>query len=113
MAQTDRNVSEMSHRELTREWDDVVEAQRLTADADAEQELYDRRQELWNEMQSRVDAEPPTCPECGAQSWSQAMGEPKVCTECDLHLGFDHEDLAEQINDYWNTVQSPGVASDA
>ncbi|WP_199723091.1 hypothetical protein [Halobellus sp. Atlit-38R] len=107
---SDRDPAEMSHHDLYYEWHEVVEATyRSITDADVERTLTDRREELWNEMTSRVDAEAPECPECGAQSWGQTRGEPKICRSCDYHLGIDDDALGEAINDYWNAVQSPGV----
>ncbi|WP_049985734.1 hypothetical protein [Halobellus rufus] len=105
---TDREPVEMEDYELIDEWEDVVDATyRSITDAEVEQALFDRRNDLWNEMTSRVDAEAPECPECGAQSWGQTRGEPKICRTCDYHLGIDDDDLGEAIDDYWNKVQSP------
>ena len=106
---TDRDPDEMEHHELYYEWHEAGEAIRHVTDSEVQDKLHDRRIDLWNEMKSRVDAEPPECPECGTQSWSQTLGQPKICNGCDLHLGFDHEDLAERIDDYWTKVRSPGV----
>lgn len=105
---TDRDPSEMTHTELYDEWREVYE--RLLQpieDGDEHDELWDRRGALWGEMKSRTDAEPPECPECGGQSWGQEYGEPKACTECDLHLGTNHEELIEAVGSYWRSVKSP------
>jgi len=105
---TNRSAEQMDHRELRNEWSDVVDQLYRGPTPTEHERLYERRHELWNEMKSRVDAEPPECPECGGQSWSQTRGEPKVCTDCDLHLAEDHVDLIQEIDAYWRTVKAGG-----
>ncbi|WP_158855612.1 hypothetical protein [Halorhabdus sp. CUG00001] len=107
---TDRDPAEMSNEELTAEWADVADAttrESLVGD-EVHNTAHGRRKEIWDEMVSRVDAEPPECPRCRAQAWTQTPGEPKECTECWLTLGFEHEDLIEAIDEYWTTVQTLG-----
>ncbi|WP_311171775.1 ribbon-helix-helix protein, CopG family [Halobellus ordinarius] len=106
---TDRDPSEMSHYELYYEWHEAAEAARKATDAEVQQELHDRQRDLWSEMESRVDAEPPECPECGGASWSQTLGEPKTCDRCGLILGFGHEDLIDRVDAYWDAVRAPGL----
>jgi len=102
-----QDPEEMGHGELRSEWQDVAERlHNPPASHDLENALWDRRRELWNEMKSRVDVEPPECPECDGRQWSQEMGGPKVCRGCDLHLGMENEDLIAEIDDYWRRVKS-------
>lgn len=103
------SVDDMGHEELRAEWQDVVEQLRgPIVDEEEDEQLWNRRRELWSEMQSRVDSEPPECPECGEASWSQTMGGPKHCDGCDLHLGEQHTDLIQAVDGYWDTVLSGG-----
>ena len=114
-ATADTDPAEMSDSDLRSEWDEIaglLDYGGVTNVAEDKDTLYERRRTLWKEMESRADAEPPECPRCGAQDWSQSLGEPKVCGECDLHLGFDQEDLTDEIDAYWNTVRSVGAGRD-
>jgi len=103
---TDRDPAAMSNDALHAERRDTFD---ITMFQDVEDELLDatldRREAIWDEMASRVDAEPPACPECGAQSWTQTFGKPKECVACGLMLESDHEELIEEITEYWSTVE--------
>lgn len=102
---SDADPSEMEHSDLYNEYGDISERPRqCVADPEEDARLGDRRSDLWDEMRSRVEAEPPECPECGATRWSQEVGEPKYCGGCDLALGFDHEDLIAEVDAYWQAV---------
>lgn len=101
-----KSPPEMSHDTLLSEWREIYETMITgTSDPEEDAKLLDRRTDLWNEMESRVDAEPPECPECSSQSWSQEFGQPKRCTNCDYHPGYNEDSLREAIDDYWRTVK--------
>lgn len=96
---------EMAHDELRNEYEDISERLRQgVADSEEDARLGDRRSDLWDEMTGRVDAEPPECPECGGTSWTQSVGDPKYCGSCGLALGFEHDDLIAEVDDYWEAV---------
>lgn len=106
MSITDRDPEKMDQDELTQEWHNAYERTEFGPLDDSERdEVWDRRRDLWQEMKSRSDVEPPECPECGGQRWVQAVGDPKHCGNCDLVLGPDHEDLIDQINSAWWAIQ--------
>jgi len=110
---TDRPVEEMTTAALHAEWSEAAESLVSGAiqDVEVREQYWDRRVDLWQEMASRVDADAPACPECGAQRWGQTAGDPKRCLGCGLELGARHEDLIEEINQFWATVKSvPEVA---
>lgn len=114
-ATTDVDPAEMDDADIHDEWDRVaglLDYGGVATVEESDDELWDRRVSLWNEMKSRADAEAPECPKCANQSWSQSVGGPKYCDQCDLHLGFSHQDLIDRIDDYWNTVRSVGAESD-
>lgn len=102
---TERDPSELSDVDLVAEWRETAERLHAAADRDVDG-LWDRRVDLWAEMESRTAVEPPECPECDAQSWTQEFGGPKICTECDLHLRMEHADLIAQIDEYHEHVQA-------
>lgn len=105
--------SDMSHSALKNEWQEVAERLNTpTSDSEIHDRLWNRRTELWQEMKSRTDADPPECPGCGGSRWGQSPGEPKVCMECDLHLGSPRQDLIERIDEYWRAVKSPDGDTD-
>ena len=109
---TDRDPSDLSADELRAEWREACERLQSHTVAEADKDdVHDRRRELWTEMQARVDAEPPECPECGGTSWSQTMGDPKECSECGFAPWERHQDLIDEINAYWRAVRSGGEAT--
>lgn len=105
---TDRDVADLSKAALVAEWKQAYETLQISLPDDEREQIWDRRQELWNEMKRRTDAEAPECPDCGTQRWVQSLGDPKHCGGCGLTLGERHEELIAEINAYWNKVQSPG-----
>lgn len=106
---TDRSVEDLSKTALKREWSEACEQLRGPLPDERRETVLDRRTGLWNEMRDRTDAEPPACPECGGQRWSQAMGDPKECVSCGLMLGARHEDLIQEIDSYWRKVKATDV----
>ena len=99
---------DMTHEELRVAWKNITEKlETPVADPDLDMQLHVLKQEYWTEMKDRTDAEPPECPECEAQQWSQTPGEPKVCMRCNFELGPRHDDLVAEINQYWQKVKSP------
>jgi len=102
---TDRPVEELSHEELRDEYSQINDELYHTGMPTIEQneELYERRDEVWAEMKSRVDFEYPECPECGSsRQWSQTPGDPKMCGECG-HEVADPE-VVEAIDEAWDTI---------
>lgn len=100
---TERPVDELSKQALKTEWSEVYK--RLVAgtveDRDA---AWNRRHELWDEMCRRTNAEPPTCPECSAKSWSQDFGGSKRCNSCNWMPDSEDMDIIKRIDEYWSTV---------
>ncbi|AFH22005.1 hypothetical protein OSG_eHP14_00125 [environmental Halophage eHP-14] len=104
---SERNPKEMDHEGLRAEWDEAVERlQNPPASHEAENKLWNRRRELWNEMKSRCEEQPPECPECGNRGWAQEMGGPKYCKACDYHPTLEEEDLIQAIDECWQNVLS-------
>lgn len=104
---TDRDPSDMSDEDLRDEWDECFHRCHFATIGEEEQNrVYDRRAELWNELEDRSDATYPDCPECGDSEWLQSPGDPKSCGTCGLELGFRHEDLIEKIDLAWNRILS-------
>lgn len=105
---TDRGVEDLSKAALVAEWEQACEATRVFSSDDPEERdrLWDRRTELWFEMRSRVDEQPPACPECGGREWHQTMSDPKRCGDRGLELGALHEDLIEEIDAFWAKVRA-------
>ena len=101
---TDRPVADLSTAALKAEWSEASEQLRGPMSDERQETVHDRRIVLWTEMRDRTDAEPPECPECGGQGWSQTMGDPKHCTSCGLELGPRRQDLVEEIDAYWRSV---------
>lgn len=102
-------VEELSHEELRAEYQELLEKIRGEVPHDCRPvDLHDRRDEVWKEMKSRTDAEPPECPDCDGKSWAQTMGGPKRCTGCDKVLHEGDMELIEAIDNYWETVLSGG-----
>lgn len=102
---TDRPVEELSHEDLREEYsqinDDLYHTGMPTAERN--EELYERRDEIWAEMKSRVEFEYPECPECGSShQWSQTPGDPKQCGSCGYHP--QKTEIIEQIDEAWNTI---------
>lgn len=107
-----REVSELEHSELRSQWEEIVEKIHGTVPSDEHpDDLWDRRLELWEEMVSRVDSEPPACPDCGVQSWTQPIGDAKACNGCGNALSEEDIALVREIDDYWEMVMS-GVTDD-
>lgn len=98
---------DLDHSELREIWQNVYDLliDGPPVDYDVESRLWDRRREIWDEMESRTDAEPPECPSCGAQSWSQEFGGPKSC-QCGYHPEAYEHDLVNGIDEYWSLVKS-------
>ena len=104
-------VSELSHAELREEYEDLSERLfRGAQPADRRDELHNRKDECWREMKSRVDSEPPECPDCGEQNWAQNRGDAKRCCNCGKHLSIEDIELVEEIDDCWETVLAGGKA---
>lgn len=103
---TDRDPSEMSHDELREEWQETWERElsHSSLDGDEREELWERRQALWREMESRVDVEYPECPKCDGQRWAQSPGDPKHCSDCGYELGQQDMNIVEEIDDTWQQV---------
>ena len=101
------DVEEMTHAELRDAWKKLSEKLRTpVSDPDEDVRLNVLKMEIWNEMKSRTDAEPPECPECGSQRWSQSFDDPKECGGCGLHLTTRHDSLIEEVDTYWQEVTS-------
>ena len=109
---TDRDVSDLSRAALRAEWSEAYEQLLGTVSDEQRDELWERRRDLWNEMQERCEAEPPECPECGHRGWSQEFGNPKHCNGCGWAPGAEEMDLIQAIDEYWSSVQSTGAKSD-
>ena len=102
---TERPVSELSESALGTEWSEMY--QRLVAGTVQDRNAaWNRRQELWNEVCKRTDAEPPVCPECSAKSWSQEFGGSKRCDSCDWIPGSEETGLIDRIDEYWSAVRA-------
>jgi hypothetical protein len=106
------DVREMDYAEIREQWEDIVDTLQTDPPAahQVENQLWERRRDLFDEMKNRIDAEPPECPECSGQSWSQVMGGPKSCDQCDFHPAMEHEELIQEIDAFWNAVLSGGEA---
>ena len=107
-----QELEEMTHKELREEWEEIVEQIRGNIPSDTHPDkLSERRRKLWSKMDSRVDIEPPACHECGHKSWSQQMGDAKICSGCGTSLGSEDIDLIKDIDNYWETVLAGGKAN--
>lgn len=109
---TDRDPQEMAHDELRSEWEVTYERTEFgPLDDEEREEIWDRRQALWDELEARADVDQPECPECGAQEWAQSVGDPKHCVGCGFMLAARHEDLIDEINQAWSQIQAGGEGS--
>jgi len=102
--ETDAPVDEITHEELSTQYSKIGDELffgQLPADSRRD-ELYERRLELWKEMESRVSVSFPDCPNCGNNSWSQTPGDPKYCTACDYEPR--RTELIERIDESWEEI---------
>ncbi len=101
MMTTQNEVSKQTTDELRTEYGNLSEKEISEGLSDDE---YDRKMDLWKELENRADVDYPACPDCGSKSWGQSFGDPKHCNDCGLELGMNQMDLVNQIDAAWEKV---------
>lgn len=101
----DTDPAELPLDEIRAQYNDIYhELLSPSVDPSDENDLVDRKLELWTELEQRIDPDYPRCPECGATDWSQNAGDPKYCATCGLELGEQHAELIEAIDREWAKI---------
>jgi hypothetical protein len=110
---SDRDTDEMTLVELRKEFSELQDKVDFWKPYEGQEEVWDRRDEVWKALRERADVDIPECPECNGQHWSQAPGDPVECLECGWTATREVE---EGVHNAWDRITEPdrgeGVATD-
>jgi hypothetical protein len=89
-------------KDLHEVWNDLE----ISVGVDLADALDERGGGLWRELEDRLNAEYPDCPNCGPHAdWGQERGEPLVCYSCDYVAGGE---VREKVHNEWLRLQTGG-----